>query len=95
MHTLKDQGRAAIIIMGHIYFDQDGFIARYRPFFNWLYRHYHVDDIINMNSFKLYNKQGAIERTMLILVGGRKLKPDGVALTRKGAPHLEDMVDSF
>jgi len=95
LHTLKDQGRAAIIIMGHVYFGPDGLIARYRPFFNWLYRHYHVDDIINMNSFKLYNKQGAIEKTMLILIHGRKAKPIGVAPNKAQSPELEDMVESF
>ncbi len=95
LHTLKDDGRAALIIMGHIYFGHDGLLAKYRPFFNWLFRHYYVDDIINMNSFKLYNKQGAIERTMLILIRGRKSEPHGVAPTKKQAPHLYDMVSSF
>ena len=95
LHTMKDTGRAAIIIMGHIYFDKDGFIAKYRPFFNWLFRHYKVDDVINMNSFKLYNKQGAVEKTMLILIGGRKDTPEGVAPKKEQAPYLEDMVNSF
>lgn len=95
LHTMKDTGKAAIIIMGHVYFAHDGFIAKYRPFFNWLFRHYQVDDVINMNSFKLYNKQGAIEKTMLILVGGRKAKPQGVAPQRHEAPYLYDMVNSF
>ena len=95
LHTMKDTGKAAIIIMGHVYFGRDGFIAKYRPFFNWLYRHYIVDDVINMNSFKLYNKQGAIERTMLILVGGRKLIPKGVAPQQHEAPYLYDMVNDF
>lgn len=95
LHTLKDTGKAAIIIMGHVYFGHDGFIAKYRPFFNWLYRNYQVDDVINMNSFKLYNKQGAIEKTMLILVGGRKAKPKGVAPQQHEAPYLYDMVNSF
>ncbi|GAA0892596.1 hypothetical protein GCM10009122_22750 [Fulvivirga kasyanovii] len=95
LHCMRDSGKAAIIIMGHIYFGSDGYIAKYRPFFNWLYRHYKVDDVINMNSFKLYNKQGAIEKTMLILIGGRKAKPEGVSPRKEQAPHLENMVDSF
>jgi len=95
LHCMKATGKAAIIIMGHIYFDKDGYIARYRPFFNWLFRNYQVDDVINLNSFKLYNKQGAVERTMLILVNGRKSKPKGVAPKKEGAPHLEEMVNSF
>ncbi|MCB0374430.1 MAG: SAM-dependent DNA methyltransferase, partial [Sinomicrobium sp.] len=66
-----------------------------RPFFNWLYRHYMVSDVINLNGFKLYNRQGAVERTMLILVNGRKPAPEGVAPTRGEAPHLYDIASSF
>lgn len=95
LHCMKDTGKGALIIMGHIYFGDDDLIARYRPFFNWLFRHYQVDDVINMNSFKLYNKQGAAEKTMLILVSGRKGKPQGVAPQQPQAPHFNDMVDSF
>lgn len=95
LHTMTDHGKGAIIIMGHIYFGEDGLIAKYRPFFNWLYRHYQVDNIINMNSYKLYNKQGAVAKTMLILIGGRKLTPSGVAPSQSEAPHLERVIDSF
>ncbi|MDW3191948.1 MAG: N-6 DNA methylase [Cytophagales bacterium] len=95
LHTMKDNGRAAIIIMGHIYFGEDGLIAKYRPFFNWLFRHYKVDDVINLNSFKLYNKQGAIEKTMLILISGRKPKPAGVAPQSWQRPEFNEMVNSF
>nr|WP_193743781.1 N-6 DNA methylase [Nonlabens ulvanivorans] len=95
LYTMKDDGKAAIIIMGHVYFGDDGLFAKYRPFFNWLYRHYKVDDVINMNSYKLYNKQGAVTKTMLILIGGRKLKPSGVAPNKSEQPHLEDMVETF
>ncbi len=97
LHTLKDSGKAAIIIMGHLYFDDRGYIAKARPFFNWLYMHYRVDDIINLNSFKLYNKQGAVAKTMLILISGRKHKPTNksIAPTRKEAGDLDTVVDSF
>lgn len=95
LHTMKDDGKAAIIIMGHVYFGEDGLFAKYRPFFNWLYRFYHVDDIINMNSYKLYNKQGAVTKTMLILIGGRKSEPSGVAPNQSEQPILDDMVETF
>ncbi len=95
LHTLKDNGKAAIIIMGHVYFDMEGYIAKYRPFFNWLYRHYKVEDIINMNSYKLYNKQGAVAKTMLILINGRKPNPSGVSPRKKDQPSLEDVVERF
>ena len=95
LYTMKNDGKAAIIIMGHVYFGDDGLFAKYRPFFNWLYRHYKVDDVINMNSYKLYNKQGAVTKTMLILIDGRKSKPTGVAPNKSEQPHLEDMVETF
>ncbi len=95
LYTMTDTGKAAIIIMGHVYFGQDGLFAKYRPFFNWLYRFYQVDDIINMNSYKLYNKQGAVAKTMLILIGGRKQTPSGVAPNKSAQPHLEEVVETF
>lgn len=95
LYTMKDDGKAAIIIMGHVYFGDDGLFAKYRPFFNWLYRHYKVDDVINMNSYELYNKQGAVTKTMLILIGGRKSKPYGVAPNKSEQSHLEEMVETF
>jgi type I restriction-modification system DNA methylase subunit len=95
LHTLKDSGKAAMICMGHISFGLDGHIAKYPRFFNWLYRHYRVDDIINLNSFALYNKQGTVKETMLILVSGRKPKPKGAAPRQSEAPYLADMVNSF
>jgi hypothetical protein len=32
---------------------------------------------------------------MLILIGGRKVIPNGVAPRKTEAPHLEEIVDSF
>ncbi|WP_346881274.1 N-6 DNA methylase [uncultured Algibacter sp.] len=95
LYTMTDNGKSAIIIMGHVYYGDDGLFAKYRPFFNWLYRHYKVDDIINMNSYKLYNKQGTVTKTMLILIGGRKTTPSGVAPNQSEQPHLEKVVETF
>ncbi|QKX05343.1 hypothetical protein HN014_10585 [Aquimarina sp. TRL1] len=95
--TLKDSGKAALILMGHIYFDDRGFIAKSRPFFNWLYMHYRVDDVINLNGFTLYNKQGAVAKTMLVLIRGRKRNPTNTAIapTRKEAIRLDVVVNTF
>ncbi len=95
LHTMKSNGKAAIIIMGHTYFDERGYIVRYRPFFNWLYRNYRVADVININSYKMYNKQGAVKEVMLILIDGRKKKAKGVAPQFKDTPHLGDIENSF
>ncbi|WP_046756614.1 Eco57I restriction-modification methylase domain-containing protein [Kordia jejudonensis] len=95
LRTMKNYGKAAIIIMGHLSFDADGTWKKYRPFFSWLYRHYKVDDVINMNSYKLYNKQGAVKETMLILIGGLKAIPEGVPPNLKEQPQLDTIVSSF
>ncbi len=97
LHTMKDSGKAALILKGHIKFrEYDGYMATYRPFFNWLYSRYVVDDIINMNGYKLYNKQGAVTEMMLVLIGGRKpQKSKKVAPNREQAAYLADIADSF
>lgn len=38
--TMRDNGRAALIIGGHTEYNAKGMIASFRPFFNWLYHHY-------------------------------------------------------
>ena len=95
LQTLKKTGRAALIILNHQYFDEEGRIKRYRPFFNWLYRHYNVEDIINLNGYKLYNKQGAVTKMMLILINGRKSKPGGIPPTKDRQPEIETVVNSY
>ncbi|WP_281989747.1 hypothetical protein [Aquimarina aggregata] len=97
LHTMKDSGKAALIIKGHIKFrDDDGYMATYKPFFNWLYSRYVVDDVINMNAYKLYNKQGAVTEMMLILINGRKPKKSKkVAPNRDQASSLANIADSF
>ncbi|GGG35905.1 hypothetical protein GCM10011344_41010 [Dokdonia pacifica] len=95
LDTLKDTGKSGIIIMGHFVYGKDGHIMRYAPFYKWLYRHYIVDDVINLNGFTLYNKQGATPRMMLILVGGRKKTPSMTIPTRQTHPQLEAIIDSY
>jgi hypothetical protein len=97
LHTMKDSGKAALIIKGHIKFrEDDGYMATYKPFFNWLYSRYVVDDVINMNAYKLYNKQGAVTEMMLVLINGRKPKKSKkVAPNRDQAASLANIADSF
>lgn len=95
LHCLKSDGRAALILQGHIAFNEDGLISRYRPFLNWLYAHYWVDDIVNLNGYKLYNKQGATKECMLILIRGRKAQAKGVAPTRDQAPRMDVLANTF
>ncbi|PHR43402.1 MAG: hypothetical protein COA32_16280 [Fluviicola sp.] len=81
LETMKDEGRAAIIIGGHTKWDDKGRIQKgtQRVFFNYLYNHYNVDDIIPIHGKSLYSRQGTSFDTRLILIDGRKTPPSGVA----------------
>lgn len=79
LDCMKDKGRCAIIIGGHTEFDKDGLIqaGKNRTYFLYLFKHYNVIDVININGAKLYSRQGTSFNTRLILIDGRKDEPSG------------------
>jgi len=79
LQTMKHNGKAAIIIGGHTHWDKRGRIqkGKNRDFFMWLYHNYHVMDVINIDGHKLYSRQGTAFDVRLILIDGRKIKPEG------------------
>lgn len=95
LDTMSDKGKAAIIIGGHTRWDELGRIqaGRNRIFFNYLYRHYHVADVINIDGKKLYSRQGTAFDVRLILIDGRKAEPSGAAPLYDAA-H-DKVVDTF
>lgn len=95
LDCLKDTGRAAVIIGGHTAFGADGHVVAYRPFFNWLCRHYNVVDMLNINSEKLYAKQGTTYPLRMLLIAGRKTKPFGRAANVFVHPLWGETVNSF
>jgi predicted RNA methylase len=78
LDCMKDNGKAAIIIGGHTEWDSEGRIkaGKNRIFFSYLYKHYHVEDVINIDG-DLYSRQGTSFDVRLILIDGRKAKPEG------------------
>lgn len=73
LESMKDDGRAAIIIGGNTEYNQNGSIkGKDRAFFNYLYAHYNVVDVINMNGHELYSRQGTGFPVRMILINGRK-----------------------
>jgi predicted RNA methylase len=94
LDTMHDDGKAAIIIGGHTQWDSKGRIqaGKNRIFFNYLYSRYHVRDVINIYGHKLYSRQGTSFDVRLILIAGRKPKPNGAAPMRNDS---DVVVDSF
>src|ERR1035437_8078144 len=72
LDTMKDTGRAAFIIGGHLEYDEKGRIqaGRNRIFFAYLFKNYHVLDIINIDSKKLYSRMGTGFNIRIILIDG-------------------------
>ena len=80
LDTMKDNGRAAIIIGGHTEWDKYNRVENgaNRYFLSYLYHYYNVDDVINIDG-QMYRKQGTTFPIRLILINGRKTTPDGTA----------------
>lgn len=69
--SMKDDGRAAIIIGGNMEYASNGAIKSMKPFFTYLYDHYNVKGVIDMSG-GLYAKQGTTFPTRMILIDGRR-----------------------
>lgn len=81
LDTMADHGKAAIIIGNHSTYDIQGRLqkGKNRLFFNYLYKHYNVKDVIPIDGRYLYTRQGTGVRVRLILISGRKAVPEGAA----------------
>jgi predicted RNA methylase len=95
LDTMKDIGRAAIIIGGHTQWDEKGRVqaGKNRIFFNYLHSHYNVADVINIDGHKLYSRQGTAFNVRLILIDGRKQNVTGNAPPFN--PDVNTVVKSF
>lgn len=80
LDTMKNSGRASIIVGGHTEWDQYGRVqmGSNRIFLSYLYHYYNVEDIINISG-SMYSKQGTTFPIRLILINGRKITPNGTA----------------
>lgn len=80
LSSMKDSGKSAIIIGGHTNYDEVGRIqaGKNRIFLNFLYSHYNVQDVINING-DLYSRMGTSFNIRLILIDGRKKEVSGYA----------------
>ena len=73
LESMKDDGRAAIIIGGNTEYAKNGSLKpKDKTFLGYLYSHYNVEDVINVDG-GLYAKQGTSYPTRMILINGRRL----------------------
>ena len=73
LESMKGDGRAAIIIGGNTEYAKNGSLKpKDKAFLGYLYSHYNVEDVINVDG-GLYAKQGTTYPTRMILINGRRL----------------------
>lgn len=73
LESMKDDGRAAIVIGGKTEYVKNGSLnPKDKAFLGYLYSHYNVEDVINVDG-SLYAKQGTSYPTRIILINGRRL----------------------
>ncbi len=73
LESMKGDGRAAIIIGGNTEYAKNGSLKpKDKAFLGYLYSHYNVEDVINVDG-SLYAKQGTTYPTRMILINGRRL----------------------
>lgn len=75
LERMKDNGRAVIIIGGEQKFASNGAIQNDKPFLAYLYNHYNVKGVIDMDG-SLYAKQGTTFPTRMILIDGRRTEEE-------------------
>ena len=72
LESMKDNGRAAIIIGGKTEYAKNGSLnPKDKALLGYLYSHYKVEDVINVDG-SLYAKQGTTFPTRIILINGRR-----------------------
>ena len=72
LDSMKDDGRAAIIIGGKTEYAKNGSLnPKDKAFLGYLYSHYNVEDVINVDG-SLFAKQGTTIPTRIILINGRR-----------------------
>ena len=75
LDKMKDNGKAVIIIGGKQEFAPNGAIKNDKPFLAYLYNHYNVKGVIDMDG-SLYAKQGTTFPTRMILIDGRRAEEE-------------------
>ena len=75
LDSMKDNGRAAIVIGGNTSYRENGAMqSKDMKLFSYLYSHYNVVDVINLDG-EMYKRNGTKYDVRIILINGRKTGP--------------------
>ena len=73
LESMKDDGRAAIVIGGNTSYRENGSMnPKDAAFFGYLYSRFNVVDVINISGKALYSRNGTGYDVRMILIDGRK-----------------------
>ena len=95
LNQMHANGRASIIVGGHHKFDATGrLFGRDWAFFNYLYQHFADVRVFQLDSQKLYSRQGTTWPIRVILLDGCGQTGNGLAPRHKG-PEPLPQITSF
>lgn len=90
LESMTDNGRAAIIVGGNMEYAPNGSISNNKPFYTYLYNHYNVKGVVDMDG-SLYAKQGTTYPTRMIVIDGRRSEEE-IAQTTIFPPIKENAI---
>ena len=95
LDTMRDDGKASIIIGGNDNWGpNDQRTGEDAKFFHYLYHNYNVEDVINLSG-NIFRRQGANFPTRVILINGRKDKPNGLAPSRDRVKSTQKIIGNL
>lgn len=95
LESMKDNGRAAIVIGGNTsYRDNGAMQSKDMRLFAYLYSHYNVVDVINLNG-DMYKRNGTKYDVRIILINGRKKSPFKLIAPPVKSKARAEQVNSF
>lgn len=95
LESMKDNGRAAIVIGGNTsYRDNGAMQSKDMRLFAYLYSHYNVVDVINLNG-DMYKRNGTKYDVRIILINGRKKGPFKLIAPPVKSKARAEQVNSF
>lgn len=95
LESMKDNGRAAIVIGGNTsYRDNGAMQSKDMKLFAYLYSHYNVVDVINLNG-GMYKRNGTKYDVRIILINGRKTGPFKLIAPPVKSKARAEQINSF